>query len=132
MSRSLPQSPSSPNAPIQSVKPQAPAAPGAVPAVSAAQDADAGGQTLALARVLGRVITALELLAQEIPRPPSEVGAETEIASDGLANVRSELALARSELAPLQGGGDALLSTSGRFAKAQQRADPEQSPHFGG
>lgn len=32
----------------------------------------------------------------------------------------------------LAGSGDALRSAAGRFAKAQQRADPARSEHFGG
>lgn len=104
----------------------------AVEAASPAEDASLQGPSLALARILGRIVTALDLLTGEeglrsISAPPG-----SEPGSEALTAVREELRLARTELTPLQGSGDALLSAAGRAAKAQQRTDPSHAPSFGG
>ena len=90
------------------------------------------GEPLGLARTLGHVLAALELLTQDDGRSPRDALFAAGPPAERLTAVREELVLARTELAALQGTGDALLSSAGRLAKSQQRADPSHSPHFGG
>lgn len=90
------------------------------------------GTSLSLARILGRIVTALDLLLSD-----DDVATVTALPGTGptaevLQAVREELRRAREELAPLQGTGDALLSAAGRDATSQQRTDPSHAPHFGG
>lgn len=103
---------------------------------SAAPDACAlptsQGEALALARILGRLVTALELLTRNDFLPSQSEPAAASLPPGSHSSVREELMLARGELATLQGSGAALLSPAGRAAKSQQRADPLNSPHFGG
>ncbi len=90
------------------------------------------GTSLSLARILGRIVTALDLLTGDDGLRAISVPPGTEPTAESLHAVREELRLAREELTPLQGTGDALLSSAGRDAKAQQRTDPSHAPHFGG
>ncbi len=109
---------------------QAPPTAGAV--ASAAPAEVLQGTSLSLARILGRIVTALDLLTGDDGLRAISVPPGTEPTAESLHAVREELRLAREELTPLQGTGDALLSSAGRDAKSQQRTDPSHAPHFGG
>jgi len=104
----------------------------AAPAASAAHEESLQGPGLALARILGRIVTALDLLTGDDGRRALSASPGPEPTAETLHAVREELRLAREELTPLQGTGDALLSSAGRDAKAQQRTDPAHAPSFGG
>lgn len=99
------------------------------------REASAGtaqGEALALARILGHVIAALEPLLQEPPHSAAGRRPWRAVPEAVLARARDELVQAQAELQPLKGGGSAQLSVEGRASAAQQRADPQRSDHFGG
>lgn len=127
-----------PSAPAAAPAPSMPTAdrPAPPPAVSARPQIEAPevvqGPALALARVLGRVVAALDLLTQSGASPSASAPFPATLPAGGLSSAREEILLARAELAPMLGAGMAQLSPPGRNAQAQRRADPAHSPHFGG